>query len=433
MTTTGATGIAAPDGLPDGVTASWTANTITISGTPTVAGTFEYWIPLTGGCSDIRAWGIITVTPIMSVGDASDTPTLCINTEYSPAITHTTSGVTGVGTPTGLPAGVTASYASNTITISGTPTVTGTFNYTIPLTGCGTANATGTITVISSMTATTPAPSRVCFNTALSPNITITTTGATGIGTATGLPAGVTASWASNTITISGTPTDSGTFNYTIPLTGDCGTVNATGTITVAGNLACWNGTPCGAFVATGVWKAFMCRNLGAEIADPFTPSAALNGDYYQWGSPTPAATRDGIIGTWSSAIPAGFYGDGTSTSTDAKVKSTHDPCPPGYRVPSYAEWQGVFNTSLNPRSNSGIWNENQWSGARFGNLFLPTPGYRRDVNGESRSRGTRADYWTNRMWPGGFAYFAGIYSSDTDMGSNDPRSYGYSVRCIAE
>jgi hypothetical protein len=41
--------------------------------------------------------------------------------------------------------------------------------------------------------------------------------------TATGLPAGVTAAFASNTITISGTPTVSGTFNYSIPLTGGCG------------------------------------------------------------------------------------------------------------------------------------------------------------------------------------------------------------------
>jgi len=73
----------------------------------------------------------------------------------------------------------------------------------------------------------------VAINTALI-NITHTTTGATtGIGTATGLPTGVTAAWASNTITISGTPTQSGTFNYTIPLTGGCGSVNATGTITV--------------------------------------------------------------------------------------------------------------------------------------------------------------------------------------------------------
>ncbi|HCQ14465.1 T9SS sorting signal type C domain-containing protein [Flavobacterium sp.] len=74
----------------------------------------------------------------------------------------------------------------------------------------------------------------LCTNTALT-NIThdTTATGATGIGTVTGLPAGVTATWASNTITISGIPTSSGTFNYNIPLTGACGTVNATGTITV--------------------------------------------------------------------------------------------------------------------------------------------------------------------------------------------------------
>ncbi|MFY7887246.1 MAG: LruC domain-containing protein, partial [Dolichospermum sp.] len=65
----------------------------------------------------------------------------------------------------------------------------------------------------------------------------ISTTGATGIGTATGLPAGVTAALASNTITIRGTPTAVGTFNYTIPLTGGCGTVNATGTITVTPNV----------------------------------------------------------------------------------------------------------------------------------------------------------------------------------------------------
>jgi hypothetical protein len=43
----------------------------------------------------------------------------------------------------------------------------------------------------------------------------------------------VSATWALNTITISGTPTASGTFNYSIPLTGGCGAVNATGTITV--------------------------------------------------------------------------------------------------------------------------------------------------------------------------------------------------------
>jgi len=238
-TTTGATGIGAATGLPAGVTAAWASNTITISGTPTANGTFNYSIPLTGGCGSVNATGTITVTAANTAGAASSTPTLCVNTALT-NITHITTGATGIGAATGLPAGVTAAWASNTITISGTPTANGTFNYSIPLTGgCGSVNATGTITVTAANTAGTASSNpTLCINTALT-NITRTTTGATGIGTATGLPTGVTAAWASNTITINGTPTANGTFNYSIPLTGGCGSVNATGTITVtAANTA---------------------------------------------------------------------------------------------------------------------------------------------------------------------------------------------------
>ena len=231
--TAGATGIGAVSGLPAGVTAAWATNTITISGTPTASGTFTYSIPLTGGCGTVNATGTITVTPDNTVGAASSTPSLCINTILT-NITHPTTGTTGIGAASGLPSGVTAAWATNTITISGTPTVSGTFVYSIPLTGgCGTVNATGTITVTPDNTvgAASSMPT-LCINTILT-NITHATAGATGIGAVSGLPSGVTAAWATNTITISGTPTASGTFTYSIPLTGGCGTVNATGTITV--------------------------------------------------------------------------------------------------------------------------------------------------------------------------------------------------------
>jgi hypothetical protein len=233
-TTTGASGIGTATGLPTGVTALWASNTITITGTPTASGIFNYSIPLTGGCGTVSATGTITVSAVNTVSNASSTPTVCINTAIT-AITHTTTGATGIGTATGLPTGVTALWASNTITITGTPTASGTFNYSIPLTGgCGTVSATGTITVSAvNMVSNASSTPTVCINTAITA-ITHTTTGATGIGTATGLPTGITALWASNTITITGTPTASGTFNYSIPLTGGCGTVSATGTITVS-------------------------------------------------------------------------------------------------------------------------------------------------------------------------------------------------------
>jgi hypothetical protein len=86
-----------------------------------------------------------------------------------------------------------------------------------------------------SCTAGTPSssPTIGCSSSTITP-ITIATTGATGIGTAIDLPTGITASWSGNVITISGATTTSGTFNYTIPLTGSCSSVvNATGTIIV--------------------------------------------------------------------------------------------------------------------------------------------------------------------------------------------------------
>lgn len=71
----------------------------------------------------------------------------------------------------------------------------------------------------------------VCKNSSIA-NITYNTKGATGA-TFTGLPSGVSGSWSSNVATISGTPTVVGTFNYTMTLTGGCGSVTSSGTITV--------------------------------------------------------------------------------------------------------------------------------------------------------------------------------------------------------
>ncbi|WP_170228035.1 hypothetical protein, partial [Vicingus serpentipes] len=86
----------------------------TISGTPTSSGTFTYSIPLTGGCgSAINATGTITVTGANTVGAASSSPSVCVNTAIA-SVTHTTTGATGIGAASGLPAGVTANWSGNT-------------------------------------------------------------------------------------------------------------------------------------------------------------------------------------------------------------------------------------------------------------------------------------------------------------------------------
>jgi hypothetical protein len=206
---------------------------LTLNATPTITTTYTLSVTNEAGCTGTA--NILINVGNVTVSPPSSNPTLCANTPISPVITFTTTGATGIGTATNLPNGVTATYSNNTITVSGTPSNSGTFNYTIPVTGgCTALNATGTIIVNPINTVTTASSNpTLCLTTALSPSITFTTIGATGIGAATGLPAGVSASWFGNTITVSGTPTASGTFPYTIPLTGGCGAVNATGTITV--------------------------------------------------------------------------------------------------------------------------------------------------------------------------------------------------------
>jgi gliding motility-associated-like protein len=236
--TTGATG-ATVTGLPAGVTGTWLANVVTISGTPTAAGPFTYTVTLTGGCGVITTTGTITVTADNTVSLTSpvgtDTQTTCINTAIT-NITYATTGATGA-TVTGLPAGVTGTWLANVVTISGTPTASGPFTYTVTLTGgCGVITTTGTITVTADNTVSLTSPvgtdaQAVCINSAIT-SITYATTGATGA-TVTGLPAGVTGTWLANVVTISGTPTASGPFTYTVTLTGGCGVITTTGTITV--------------------------------------------------------------------------------------------------------------------------------------------------------------------------------------------------------
>ncbi len=69
-----------------------------------------------------------------------------MNTPITP-ITYGTTGATGA-TFSDLPDGVTGTFSGGYITISGTPTVTGTFTYTVILTGgCGGVTATGTLVV----------------------------------------------------------------------------------------------------------------------------------------------------------------------------------------------------------------------------------------------------------------------------------------------
>ncbi|MFM7814567.1 MAG: PKD-like domain-containing protein, partial [Flavobacteriales bacterium] len=260
------------------------------------AGTATYTVsPTANGCPGLPLNIVVTVSPTNTAGPPSANPVICLGLPMTPNVSISTSGATGIGIPSNIPPGTTATWSGNVITLSGTPTAVGTYNYTIPLTGgCGTVSATGTITVVPANTVSAPSYNpTLCANNPLNPVITYATTGATGIGPAVNLPAGLTASWNNGVITISGTPTVSGTFSYSIPLTGGCGVLSALGTIVV-------NPIPS---VSANALSFSVCA--GPTLADASAPAITLTspqaGTTYTWSlftgtvpSGTPVQTGSG-------------------------------------------------------------------------------------------------------------------------------------------
>ncbi|PWS27497.1 hypothetical protein DHW03_07800 [Pedobacter yonginense] len=226
-------------GLPAGVKGVFNAGKFTISGTPTARGTFDYAIVTTGGCKSASATGNITVNAdFITLASGTASQIVCVNTSVSP-IVYSVSNATGVRV-TGLPAGVQGVYTADNFTISGTPTSSGSFAYTVLTTGgCSSASLKGTINVTPSAALSLSvgsASQTVCINRAIN-NITYSLSNATAA-TVTGLPDGVAGIYDASkaTLTISGTPTSSGAFPYTVSTIGGCSSASLTGNINITPN-----------------------------------------------------------------------------------------------------------------------------------------------------------------------------------------------------
>ena len=137
--------------------------------------------------------------------------------------------------------------------------------------------------------------------------------------------------------------------------------------------------------------------------------------NYYDWVYP-----QDGKL--WNSG-------------TESKpVKTEYDPCPEGWRVPTYAELNELRQNRSSWTSKDGQ-NGYWFSGASSYNdkvpqVFFPAAGRRDDFTGTANTRGDRGDYWSSGPL-GCYAYslyFRSSYANMNDIGS---RAYGYSVRCV--
>jgi hypothetical protein len=315
----GATSVTAT-GLPTGI--SW--NGSTLSGTLTSTGVAVTVYP----------------RPVLTHTSGSTTQTVCQNTAITSIVYSLSGGATGASV-TGLPAGVTGVVAGNTLTISGTPTAAGTFNYTITTTGhtspCTAATALGTITVnvqpqISNMTASS------CSGTACSATPVNGTNGT--------VPSGTTYTWtvftpnaaiggASGGNSGTGSDIDLGTLTSTsnisqnvvynvTPTTGTCAGASFTLTVTVYPEPS--------AEITSPAANGDLCQGDVIEITftgrDPFTLNYTVKGDPpATYGFPTTFGTfvssSNGVHKVELPISAAGVYPFVISSVTDGNSCTT--------------------------------------------------------------------------------------------------------------
>ena len=221
-----------------------------------------------------------------------------------------------------------------------------------------------------------------------------------------------------------------------------------------------------GVAIGATVWAPVNCGYKAASDADKGYPYGKL----YQWGrkygqgystsydadEPTieegPVSLKYGQAEDNSNVFftsTSDFNHDWLSTQDDklwnsgtesAPVKTEYDPCPEGWRVPTYAELVILRNTKSSWTTNDG--QKGYWfSGAseaqydvpvdEDAKVFFPAAGGRNNNGGFDYYRGYYGNYWSSRPY-NGYADLLYFYSDYAIM-FNDRRADGYSVRCVQE
>jgi uncharacterized protein (TIGR02145 family) len=199
-----------------------------------------------------------------------------------------------------------------------------------------------------------------------------------------------------------------------------------------------------------GTTKVFMCFNLGVTgTQDALSyQSGTNNGALYQWGRQTdghevrtsstqagpvsaPVANRFIIVtdspNNWISPQNNSLWLDASKTA--------NDPCPAGFRVPTQAQWVGLFRDNSDGPPNIATRNTWTWTGNGFtigSNLYLPAAGSRSGFDSTFNSIGESGIYWSSTV-NGIYARHLFFVNNSVNLSFSVSRGAGLSVRCISE
>ena len=165
-------------------------------------------------------------------------------------------------------------------------------------------------------------------------------------------------------------------------------------------------------------------RNVG--IPGTFATKPEDAGMFYQWNRIKAWSTTGDII-DWDGRNPTG--------NTWAKA---NDPCPTGWRVPTFEE----ILTLLDTRKVSNEWttlngvNGRIFTDVTTGNsLFLPAAGNRYHSNGTLYDVGEHGCYWSSKAGGSSISAYGLFFSNSNKAATNNysGRGIGLSVRAVAE
>ena len=294
-----------------------------------VAGTYTVVIT-SAECSSAPASGTVALLPTVTLNltSANNNQTVCINTPVT-AINYTSVNATDV-TITGLPTGVSGVFDSgtNVFTISGSPTQSGTFPYTVSTVGgCNVVTSNGTI-IVNPTVAATFAPITICRGDAVTlPSTSIE---------------GYTGTWSPSTVD----NTQTGTYTFT-PTAGQCAT---SGSLTITVNQP----TP-----STFATIPAICNG----DPTPVLPTTSLEGFSGTW---SPSVVSNTLSGTYTFTPTAGQCASaGTvSISVNQKITATFNAIAPlciGETAPSLPStslegFTGTFTPAVIDNTTSGTY-----------------------------------------------------------------------------